>query len=371
MIPILDLTEQYATLKGEIDAAVEAVFARGHFILGPNVELLEKEIAAYCGCTFAVGLNSGTDALYLALRALGVGPGDEVITTPFTFIAPSEAICACGATPVFVDIDPATYNIDPSLIEAAITSRTKVIVPVHLYGAPAPMPEIMRIAQRHKLAVVEDCAQSIGAEIGGKRTGSFGDIGCFSFFPTKNLGAYGDGGLVTSNDPALADRVRALRAHGGQKRYRHEEVGINSRLDEVQAAILRVKLPHLPAWTETRRAVAARYGQALQGCPGIVVPSEQPGYRNVYHQYTIRVAERDAVKRALADDGVQTMIYYPLPLHLQSVHANLGLGEGSYPHAEAACREVLSLPIFPELTNLAQATVVERLLAALQRAVAV
>lgn len=347
MIPILDLKQQYAALKTQIDAAVADVFANGHFINGPNVKALEGEIAEYVGCAHGIGLNSGTDALHLALRALDIGPGDEVITCPFTFVATTEAIGIVGATPVFVDIDPATYNMDPSKIEAAITPRTKAILPIHLYGNPAPMHEILEIAKRHGLAVVEDCAQAIGATIDGKKVGSFGDIGAFSFFPSKNLGAFGDGGMATTNRTDLADRMRSLRAHGGRVKYHHEELGVNSRLDEVQAAILRVKLPHLESWIDNRRANAHAYSKALQST--VAVPQERSGVRHVFHQYTIRVSERDRVAKALADEGVQTMVYYPVPLHLQEVHSGFGQGEGTFPHSESAAKEVLSLPMFPEL----------------------
>ncbi len=347
MIPILDLREQYHELKSEITRAVEEVFEGCHFINGPNVQALEGEIARYVGTEYAVGLNSGTDALHLALRALDIGPGDEVITTPFTFVATTEAIGIVGATPVFVDIDPATFNIDPALIEAAITPQTKAILPVHLYGHPAPMREIMAIAKKHNLAVVEDCAQSIGSTIDGKKTGSFGDVGAFSFFPSKNLGAYGDGGMVTTNRKDLADRMRSLRAHGGRVKYHHEELGVNSRLDEVQAAILRVKLPHLDRWIERRRANAHWYTENLREFAQ--VPGETGGTLHAYHQYTIRVRDRDRVQQLLKDSGVQTMVYYPVPLHLQEVHRVLGFGEGAFPHSERAAREVLSLPMFPEL----------------------
>jgi dTDP-4-amino-4,6-dideoxygalactose transaminase len=350
MIPILDLTRQYQTLKAQIDAAVGDVFADGHFINGPNVQAFEKELAQYVGTGFGVGVNSGTDALHLALRALSIGPGDEVITTPFTFVATTEAIGIVGATPVFVDIDPRTYNLDPERLEAAITPRTKAILPVHLYGAPAPMREIMAIAERRGLAVVEDCAQAIGATIDGKGVGSFGRFGCFSFFPSKNLGAYGDGGLVTTNSASDAARIKALRAHGGRVKYHHEELGVNSRLDEVQAAILRVKLRYLGNWTQARRSIAARYEAGFAGIAGIGLPVEQSGMRNVYHQYTIRVDGRDALQKNLSAAGIATMVYYPVPLHLQEVHAALGHAAGAFPHAEAAARGVLSLPMYPELS---------------------
>ncbi|MDE2572952.1 MAG: DegT/DnrJ/EryC1/StrS family aminotransferase, partial [bacterium] len=349
--------------KAEIDAAVEGVFASGHFINGPNVRAFESEISAYLGTPHAVGLNSGTDALHLALRALDVGPGDEVITTPFTFVATTEAIGIVGATPVFVDIDPATYNIDPRLIGARIGPRTKAILPIHLYGAPAPMREIMEIAQRHELAVIEDCAQSIGATIDGRATGTIGDIGCYSFFPSKNLGAYGDGGLLVTRSERLAARARSLRAHGGAVKYFHQELGVNSRLDEVQAAILRVKLPHLDEWTAHRRAVAQRYTERFRGLGGVVTPSEAPNARNVYHQYTIRIEDRDAARERLQTAGIQTMIYYPTPLHLQPVHAGLGQGAGSFPESERAAASVLSLPIYPELAPSDQERVIEAIAA--------
>lgn len=359
MIPILDLKQQYNQLKTQIDAAVSDVFANGHFINGPNVKALETEIAAYVGCEHGIGLNSGTDALHLALRALDIGPGDEVITCPFTFVATTEAIGIVGATPVFVDIDPGTYNMDPAQIEAAITPRTKAILPIHLYGNPAPMAEILAIAKKHGLAVIEDCAQAIGATIDGKKVGSFGDVGAFSFFPSKNLGAFGDGGMATTNRKDLADRMRSLRAHGGRVKYHHEELGVNSRLDEVQAAILRVKLPHLESWIDNRRANAHAYSEAL--APVVAVPAERDGIRHVFHQYTVRVADRDRVSKALADEGVQSMVYYPVPLHLQEVHRALGQGEGAFPHSERAAREVLSLPMFPELSPDDRATVVRSL----------
>ncbi|MEO6912694.1 MAG: DegT/DnrJ/EryC1/StrS family aminotransferase [Candidatus Baltobacteraceae bacterium] len=356
VIPILDLTEQYQTLKTEIDRAVLEVFQTAHFINGPNVKAFELEIAKYLGVAHAVGLNSGTDALHLALRALDIGPGDEVITTPFSFVATTEAIGIVGATPVFVDIDPQTYNIDPAQIEAAITPRTKAILPVHLYGAPAPMEQIMAIASRHKLAVVEDCAQAIGARINGKTVGTFGEFGCFSFFPSKNLGAYGDGGMLTTNQPELAARAISLRGHGGRVKYFHEELGVNSRLDEVQAAILRVKLPYLEDWIEARLRHAREYSRRL--AETYQVPQDRLDERHVFHQYTLRVSERDAAQESLRQAGIQTMVYYPMPLHLQKVHANLGYLPGSLPHAEQAAREVLSLPMFPELSADAQRQVI-------------
>lgn len=363
MIPILDLTEQYHALKVQIDQAMQAVCASGHYINGPQCRAFEEEIASYVGCDHAVALNSGTDALHLALRALDVGPGDEVITTPFTFVATTEAIGIVGATPAFVDIHPQTFNMDVGALEAAITPRTKAIMPVHLYGHPAPMHDIMAIARKHGLAVVEDCAQAIGATLDGKRVGSFGDAGAFSFFPSKNLGAYGDGGMVTTNRRDLADRIRSLRAHGGRVKYHHEELGVNSRLDEMQAAVLRVKLPHLDRWIEARREHAAWYTENLS--QHVILPTEAPGTHHVYHQYTVRVPDRDRVQSALASSGVQTMVYYPVPLHLQEVHKNLGLREGAFPLAERAAREALSLPMYPELRADARKTVANALASAL------
>ncbi|MDQ6780559.1 MAG: DegT/DnrJ/EryC1/StrS family aminotransferase [Candidatus Eremiobacteraeota bacterium] len=370
MIPILDLRQQYLELKPQIDAAINDVLLSGHFIMGPNVREFEQEISTFLGVPHALALNSGTDALHLALRALDIGPGDEIITTPFTFVATTEAIGIVDAKVVFADIDPLTYNIDPRCIEGAITPRTKAIMPVHLYGLPAAMPEIMAIAKRHDLYVVEDCAQAIGATVTDRQVGTFGDVACFSFFPSKNLGAYGDGGLVTTKEERIAKRLNALRVHGGPVKYFHEELGVNSRLDELQAAILRVKLPHLSAWTEKRRAIARRYDAAFGGLPDFAVPTVPPGYGHIYHQYTVRFRDRDAVKDQLTEAGVQTMIYYPRPLHLQTVHRSLGLGLGSFPVAEAAAAEVLSLPMYPEFDETDQKRVIEAVADVLKAAVA-
>jgi dTDP-4-amino-4,6-dideoxygalactose transaminase len=368
MIQILDLTAQYLGLQRQLDAAVRQVLAGGQFIMGPNVTAFEREIADYLGAADAIGINSGTDALVLALRALDIGRGDEVITSPFSFFATSEAIASVGARPVFADIDPATFNLSPDAVAAAITPKTQAIIPVHLYGLPAAMDDIMRIAQRYGLAVVEDCAQAIGATVGGLRAGTIGDVGCFSFFPTKNLGAYGDGGLVVARTPALAERIRKLRAHGGARKYYHDEIGMNSRLDELQAAVLRVKLPHLERWNELRRLVAARYRAAFEGLSGITPPRDVDGSRHVYHQFTVRVAERDRVRERLSADHIQTMVYYPVPLHLQRAHRELDYAEGAFPAAEAAAREVLSLPIYPELSINDQRTVIDRVESAISEA---
>lgn len=359
MIPILDLKAQYDQLRDEVAEALQAVLESGNFILGPDVKALEQEVAAYCGCAYGVGVASGTDALRLSLAALGVGPGDEVITTPFTFVATANTISHSGARPVFVDIDPATFNIDPDAAAAAVTPRTKAIVPVHLYGQPADMDAILAVARRHSLHVIEDAAQAIGAEDRGRRAGSIGVCGCLSFYPTKNLGAYGDAGMVVTNDRDLADKLDVLRRQGGKTKYFHEVLGFNSRLDTMQAAILRVKLRYLDRWQEARREVACRYDRLLAaaGAP-VTLPHVRPGVRHVYHQYTIRAPQRDALAEFLKQRGIGSMIYYPLPLHRQGLYRDLGMGEGSLPNAEAAGREVLSLPMYPELTAAQQEQIV-------------
>ena len=361
MIPILDLKAQYESIKDEINDAIAGVLESAQFILGPAVRELEQRLAAYCGCKYGVGVASGTDALRLTLTALGIGPGDEVITTPFTFIATANTISHCGAKPVFVDIDPQTYNIDPTAIEAAITERTRALLLAHLYGQPADMDPIMELAEAHGLYVIEDAAQAIGAHYPstssgrrkGRRVGSIGHAGCLSFYPTKNLGAYGDGGMVVTNDALLAERVDALRRQGSKKKYHAEVLGFNSRLDSLQAAILGVKLKYLDGWNEARRRVAQRYNELLDGLP-VTTPYESPDAYHVYHQYTIRAPQRDALAAYLKDHGIGTMIYYPVPLHLQRLYADLGYGEGSLPVSEAASREVLSLPMYPELTEAQQ-----------------
>ena len=349
-IPPIDLMAQYRAIQPEIDEVIHQILESGQFILGSNVAALEQEVATCLGVEHAVGVASGTDALRLTLMALGVGPGDEVITTPFSFIATANTISHCGAKPVFVDIDPQTYNIDPQSIEAAITRHTKAILPVHLYGHPADIGPIMALADRHGLFVIEDCAQAIGARYKGRKVGSFGHAGCLSFYPTKNLGAYGDGGMAVTNDAALAEKVDVLRRQGGKEKYHAEVLGFNSRLDSLQAAILRVKLKYLDGWNEGRRRVAQRYNELLVGLP-VTTPYESPDVYHVYHQYTIRTAERDKLDAYLKECGIGTMIYYPVPLHRQQVFANLGYAEGCLPVSEAASREVLSLPIYPELTK--------------------
>ena len=350
-VPFLDLPAQSRRLQPEIDSALRRVLERGQFVLGPEAEALEAELAKYCGSTAAVGVASGTDALELALRACGIGPGDEVITTAFSFIATAEAIVAAGATPIFADIDPVTYAIDPRQVEARLSPKTKALLPVHLYGHPCDMEALLRIAKSAKLAVIEDCAQAIGAAVGTTRAGSFGAAGCFSFYPTKNLGAYGDAGLVTTSDAELAKRVRLLRHHGDTARYQHAIIGRNSRLDELQAAILRVKFAHLEAWTEERRTLAARYTDAFRraAIPGVVLPTEKPGTRHVWHLYVIRHPRRDAVQRALADQGIVTSIHYPSILPKQPALAASPDHGRAFPAAEQAAAEVLALPLYPGL----------------------
>jgi dTDP-4-amino-4,6-dideoxygalactose transaminase len=366
MIPSFDATNQYQQLATELQAKVAAVMAGGRYIMGPEVKQLERAVAEYLNCRQVVSCNSGTDALHLALRALQIGAGDEVITTPFTFIATTEAIGIVGATPIFVDIDPLTYNIDVSQIEAKITPRTKAILPVHLYGRSCSMNAIIEIARKHNLKVVEDCAQATGAMWDGKQVGTIGDVGCFSFFPTKNLGCFGDGGAIATDDLALAERIESLRRHGGKVKYHHEELGLNSRLDTIQASILLVKLPHLDTWNAARTEVAKYYHQQLQGIEGIVLPDLLTDGSSVWNQFTIRVlnGQRDRLQTELKDRGVDATIYYPIPLHLQKVHEQLGHKRGDFPISEQLSLEVLSLPMFPEITLAQREQVVELLRAA-------
>lgn len=364
-IPVLDLTPEIETYWNEFITAIQGVLRSGQFILGPNVKAFEEEVAAYLGVKHAIGVNSGTDALVIALRAAGIGPGDEVITTPFTFFATAEAISQVGATPVFVDIDPRTFNINPELIEPAITSKTKAILPVHLYGQAADMDPIMALAAKYNLKVIEDTAQAFGGEYKRRKLGTIGDVGCFSFFPSKNLGAFGDGGLIATNNDEIAELARMLRVHGAKKKYYNEMIGYNSRLDEIQAAILRVKLPHIDKWNEARRQAANRYNELLKDVTGIITPYEAPYGKHVYHQYTIRVTggKRDKVKQFLAEQGIGTMIYYPVPVHKLPVYTNSNC---HLPEAERAAGEVLSMPIWPEIAEETQvhiARVVEDALA--------
>ena len=352
-VPMVDLRRQYLALKEEIDASLAEVLERTHFIMGENVAAFEREAADYLGVAHAIACANGTDALHLALLALDIGPGDEVVTTPFTFIATAEAIAYVGATPVFVDIDPRTCNLDVSRVEAALSARTKAVIPVHLFGMPADMNALCALAEANGLAVVEDCAQSFGASVAGRQTGSIGDAGCFSFFPSKNLGAFGDGGMVTTDDEGVAERLRVLRAHGSAVRYHHSVIGYNSRLDEMQAAILRRKLPHIDRYNAERRRVAAGYDERLADLPlrrpPLTAPEGHASVLPVFHQYTLLCDEREAVMAALAAEGIASAIYYPIPLHRQeAIRARLD-GEVSCPVAEEHAERCLSLPIFPEL----------------------
>jgi dTDP-4-amino-4,6-dideoxygalactose transaminase len=350
MIPFVDLKAQYHSIKSEIDAAISDVLENSAFILGKHVAGFEEDFARYCQTPFAIGLNSGTSALHLALLAAGVGPGDEIITVPFTFVASVAAIWYTGARPVFVDIDPGSFTMDPARVEAAITPRTKAIVPVHLYGQTADMDPILEIARRHGLTVVEDACQAHGAEYRGRRAGSMGDLGCFSFYPGKNLGAYGEGGAVVTANPTYNRTIRMLRDWGAEKKYEHVLKGFNYRLEGMQGAILRVKLRYLDAWTESRRAHAAAYHRLLEPT-GIPAPREMPWARHVYHVYAIRTQHRAALQAHLNAAGVQTGIHYPIPVHLLEAYADLGYRKGDFPHSESAAEEVLSLPMFPELNT--------------------
>lgn len=361
-IPLVDLKAQYDSIKDEIDAAIARVIQNTSFIGGKEVSAFEEAFAAFQHTKRCVGVASGTAAIFLALKVLGVGEGDEVITTPHTFIATVEPVEALGAKPVFVDIDPVTFNIDPDKIEAAITPRTRAILPVHLYGQLAPMDRIMEIARRHNLVVVEDAAQAHGAEYKGKRAGNWGDIAVFSFYPGKNLGAYGDGGAICTNDDTLADKIAKLRDHGRTSKYAHDEIGYGERLDSLQAAILGAKLPHLQDWNDARRRVADYYTQALRGLQGVRTPSEMPDARHIYHVYCITVnGNRDAILADLKARGIEAGIHYPIPLHLQAALAHHGGREGDFPNTEHAAKSILSLPIYPELTTEQMNRVVEEL----------
>ncbi|MBZ5540278.1 MAG: DegT/DnrJ/EryC1/StrS family aminotransferase [Acidobacteriia bacterium] len=348
-IPQIDLHAQYAAIGEEVRAAIDGVLTAQQFVLGSHGEALGAEIARLCNAAHGVGVGSGTDALILALRACGVGPGDEVLLPPFTFVATGSAVSALGARPAFADIDPATFNIDPRELEKRLTPRTRAIVVVHLYGLPADMDPILAFARARNLPVVEDNAQAIGASYQGRPTGSLGDAAGISFYPTKNLGACGDAGMVVTNSAQLAEHVRILRNHGQTGKYVSREPGWNSRLDELQAAILRVKLKHLPAWQRARQQHAAEYSALLEKIPGVVTPKIPAGYDHVFHQYTIRVANRDRVQQFLAQRKIGSSVYYPIPLHLQPLYASAGHKPGDFPHTERACQEVLSLPMYPEL----------------------
>ena len=370
-VPPLDLTRQYATIESEVSAAVLAVLSSGQYINGPVVESFSAQFADYIGTQECITCNSGTDALFLALRALGIGPGDEVITSAFTFIATAEAVSAIGAIPVFVDIELATLNLNPALIEQAITPKTKAILPVHIFGQPVNMDAVLAVAEAHSLPIIEDCAQATGAQWGDRRVGSIGRVGCFSFFPTKNLGGCGDGGALTTNDSDIAAAAKLVRDHGSKARYQHEVTGINSRLDAVQAAVLKVKLQHLEDWNAKRKAVANRYEKLLADVKRVRSPQQTQGGSSVWNQYTVLIENgsegngtgtlRDRLRAKMQENGVSTMVYYPIPLHQQSVYADLGYAAGSLPNTEAAAGQVLALPMFPELTAEQQEQVVSTL----------
>ena len=369
-VPFLDLKAQYQHIKEEIDQAVTEVISEQHFILGPKVEALEEAIAAYSSARYGIGVASGSDALTVSLMAIGVGAGDEVITTPFTFFATAGSISKVGATPVFVDIDPRTYNLDPAHIQERITPQTKAIIPVHLFGQCADMDPIKKLARNNGLWIVEDAAQAIGSDYiknsaPPQRVGSIGDVGCFSFYPSKNLGGFGDGGIVTTNDDELAKRLRLLRVHGAASKYYYECIGINSRLDALQAAVLLVKFRYLEEWTDKRLKNAAYYDQLFDEIRhqelGIGIPYVQYNNRHIYNHYVIRVPKRDELREFLSQEGIGTDVYYPLPLHLQECYRELGYGEGDFPHAEKAARETLALPIYPELTPEQQEYVVSKI----------
>jgi dTDP-4-amino-4,6-dideoxygalactose transaminase len=350
VIPLVDLKAQHHTIKTEIFEAIDRVFETSQFVLGSEVAAFEAEFAAYSGARYGIAVNSGTSALHLALLAAGIGPGDDVITVPFTFVATVAAIIYTGARPVFVDINPSSFTIDVTQIERAITKRTKAILPVHLYGQPADLDPIIEIARRHKLTVVEDAAQAHGAEYKGRRVGSVGDLGCFSFYPGKNLGACGEGGMVMTNHSGYDRTIRMLRDWGQEEKYQHVLKGFNYRMDGIQGAILRVKLRHLKAWTEARRAHASRYNELLAGC-GVHAPQAMKYARHVYHVYAIRTPQRAVVQEALTKQGIQTGIHYPVPVHLQPAYAGLDYSSGTFPHAEAAAQQVLSLPLYPEMSS--------------------
>jgi dTDP-4-amino-4,6-dideoxygalactose transaminase len=361
LFPFLDLAAQFRTIREEVIAAAGEIFESQHFILGSQVKSLEEQLAQRLRCSFAIGCASGSDALLLALMALGIGLGDEVITTPFTFVATAGSVARLGARPVFVDIDPETYNIDPGQIEKVISNRTRAIIPVHLFGLAADMEAIARIAEAHRLPVIEDAAQAIDGQYRSVPVGSIGTLGCFSFFPSKNLGGAGDGGLITTNDAELADRLKVLRVHGSRTKYCYENLGINSRLDTLQAAILKVKLQYLSEWTRGRQRNAGRYLDLFQQyelTTYIKVPSTPPDRSHVFNQFVIRSSRRDALREHLRQAGIPSEIYYPVPLHLQPAFAYLEHKPGDFPHSEAASREVLALPIFPELTEAQQTVVV-------------
>lgn len=348
-VPLVDMKAQYGPIKKEINTAVLRIIESGMYIGGKEVEKFEEELARHCGSKYAVGVSSGTDALHLALRVFDIGPGDEVISVPFTFMATTEAICLTGATPVFVDIDPKNFNMDASKIEKAITKKTRAIMPVHLYGQAADMDPIMKLAKKYKLVVIEDAAQAIGAEYKGKQVGSIGDIGTLSFFPSKNLGACGDAGAILTNRKDLIHKLKMLREHGSEKKYYHEYIGTNSRLDALQAAVLRIKLKYLDGWTEKRRELAKIYDNMVKPQKNMTLPAEEPYNKHIYNQYTLRVKKREYLREFLEANGISSISYYPVPMHFQKAFKPLKYKKGDFPESEKAAKEVLSIPIWPEL----------------------
>ena len=360
-IPLLDLHAQFEQIEKDVKCAIDRVFQTQRFILGPEVEALEKEIAAYVGCTHGVGVSSGSDALLACLMVLGIGPGDEVITTPYTFFATAGAIARVGAKTVFVDIDPKSFNMNPELLEDVVTKKTKAVIPVHLFGQSADMKPIMDICERHKIPVIEDAAQAIGTEYQGSRSGSYGLMSCFSFFPSKNLGAPGDGGMVTTNDPDLADKLKIFRSHGSKPKYFHKWVGGNFRIDALHAAVLREKFKHLDKWTEGRQKNADHYDKLFgrAGLSDVAIPWRRPGDRHIFNQYCLRVKNRDELRAHLTKNEIGNEVYYPLPLHTQECFQNLGYKEGDFPEAEKAAGEALAIPIYPELTQDQRSRVVD------------
>ena len=360
-IPIVDLALQYKSIQSEIETVVQEVLSSGHYILGPNVETFESELANYLGCKHVISCANGTDAITLSLMALGIKKDDEVITVSHSFFATSEAIALVGAKPVFVDINESDFNIDPRKIESLITKKTKAIIPVHLYGGACEISSVTEIAKKHGLFVIEDCAQALGAKYKGKFVGAFGDVGTVSFFPTKNLGAFGDGGAIFTQDENTAKKIKQLRSHGSSERYVHHFIGLNSRLDEIQAAILRVKLKYLDNWNSARQRAAKYYDELLKNIGDIVIPAVKPNTHHIFHQYTIRTKKRDLIYEGLRKLNIESLIYYPIPIHLQKAFSYLGYKKGSLPVTEQICSEILSLPIYPEITPEIQEYIVEQI----------
>ncbi len=360
-ISIVDLASSYELIKDEVEKAVLEVLSSGHYVLGPNVSFFEEELSKYINVKYSIACANGTDALVLSLMALDIKEGDEVITVSHSFFATSEAIALVGAKPVFVDINESDFNIEAGSIESRITKNTKAIIPVHLYGQPCDITEVIKIAKKHNLYVIEDCAQALGAKLDGKNVGTFGDIGTISFFPTKNLGAFGDAGAIVTNNDKIAEKIKKLRFHGSSKRYVHDYIGLNSRLDEIQAAILRIKLKYLDEWNQKRQKAAERYNRLFENVKGVIVPKIKPNVHHIFHQYTIRLINRDHICEKLKEVGIESLIYYPIPIHLQKAFEYLDNKKGSLPVTEKICNEILSLPMHPELTAEVQEYIVAQI----------